>query len=214
MNKEEFAERITLRQRCEELTEEDVELAHESGLVVIYGGSEDLVMLEGAIDDELDGPLVFDISALGILQPWEEDEPQTPEDAAGWLEQKRLCKCIEAKWSDAPSEYCWTFETEIPHATFEIIDGEDGYCLGIVIDMKDLNNPEAHDFGWALDQLKAGGRVAREGWDKDLYLELRKPDEGSKIHRPCIYLFPVVKAQYPWVASYTDMLEEDWVSVE
>jgi hypothetical protein len=73
------------------------------------------------------------------------------------------------------------------------------------------------DFGDALRFLKAGSRVARDGWNgKGLWLELQRPDAGSKMTLPYVYLnYPddarnTPGARVPWLASQTDMLAEDW----
>lgn len=73
------------------------------------------------------------------------------------------------------------------------------------------------NFGDALQALKAGGRVARTGWNgKGLWLELQVPDAGSKMTLPYVYLnYPddaqnTPGARVPWLASQTDMLAEDW----
>lgn len=77
------------------------------------------------------------------------------------------------------------------------------------------------DFGKALHQLKAGGKVAREGWNgKGLWLELQRPDAHSKMTLPYVYMcYPDDAKVYPgcrvpWLASQTDMLAEDWSTVE
>ena len=73
------------------------------------------------------------------------------------------------------------------------------------------------DFGDALRFLKAGNKVARDGWNgKGLWLELQLPDAGSKMTLPYVYLnYPDDArnnpgARVPWLASQTDMLAEDW----
>lgn len=73
------------------------------------------------------------------------------------------------------------------------------------------------DFGKALSVLKAGGKVARTGWNgKGLWLELQRPDAHSKMTLPYVYLnYPsdaqnTPGARVPWLASQTDMLAEDW----
>lgn len=73
------------------------------------------------------------------------------------------------------------------------------------------------DFGDALRFLKAGSRVARDGWNgKGLWLELQWPDAGSKMTLPYVYLnYPddarnTPGARVPWLPSQTDMLAEDW----
>ena len=73
------------------------------------------------------------------------------------------------------------------------------------------------DFGTALNELKAGNKVQRDGWNgKGLWLELQRPDEHSKMTLPYLYLnYPndaqnTPGARVPWLASQTDMLAEDW----
>jgi len=70
---------------------------------------------------------------------------------------------------------------------------------------------ESHDFGWALDLLRSGERVCREGWNgKGQYLELQVPDQNSKMTLPYIYIRTVQGDLVPWLASQTDLLAEDW----
>ena len=79
------------------------------------------------------------------------------------------------------------------------------------------------DFGKALECLKEGGRVAREGWNgKGIFIELQRPDENSKMTSPYIYIDTTglqtdnpaaPKSLVPWLASQTDMLADDWVAV-
>lgn len=78
------------------------------------------------------------------------------------------------------------------------------------------------NFGEALEALKDGDPVARDGWNgKGLWLELQTPDEHSKMTLPYIYInYPsnaknTPNAKVPWLASQTDVLAEDWfVAVE
>ena len=86
------------------------------------------------------------------------------------------------------------------------------------------------DFGAALQALKNGQKVAREGWNgKGMFLFLvpgsvfkvnRPPllgiyPEGTEInYRPHIDMKTVDGEIVPWVASQTDVLAEDWVIVE
>lgn len=89
---------------------------------------------------------------------------------------------------------------------------------------------ESHDFGWALNQLKLGFKIAREGWNgKEMFLYLvpgstfevnRHPllgiyPEGTKIfYRPHIDMRTASGDCVPWVASQSDLLETDWEIVE
>jgi len=79
------------------------------------------------------------------------------------------------------------------------------------------------NFGDAIHELKAGRRVAREGWNgKGIFIELQTPDEHSKMTGPYIYIDTTglqtdneaaPKSLVPWLASQTDMLAEDWLDV-
>lgn len=77
-------------------------------------------------------------------------------------------------------------------------------------------------FGAALERLKSGDRVAREGWNgKGMWLVLIKP--GNAMHRssagvydmkPCIGMKTAQGDMQPgWLASQADMLADDWVVV-
>ena len=76
------------------------------------------------------------------------------------------------------------------------------------------------NFGQAIDALKTGKKVAREGWNgKGIFIELQIPDENSKMTHPYIFIdttgldtqnTKAPKNRVPWLASQTDMLSEDW----
>jgi hypothetical protein len=67
------------------------------------------------------------------------------------------------------------------------------------------------NFGQAIEEMKQGEKVAREGWNgKGQWLALQVPDEHSKMRHPYIYINPVDGRLVPWLASQTDMLAEDW----
>lgn len=75
--------------------------------------------------------------------------------------------------------------------------------------------PNRMNFGQAIEALKQDKKVAREGWNgKNMYLELQRPDEHSKMTLPYIYMYTALGDYVPWVASQTDTLSEDWTIVE
>lgn len=72
-------------------------------------------------------------------------------------------------------------------------------------------------FGEALEAVKQGKKIQRKGWNgKGLWIEIQRPDEHSKMTLPYLYLnYPSGTTYHngsrvPWLASQTDMLEEDW----
>jgi hypothetical protein len=70
------------------------------------------------------------------------------------------------------------------------------------------------DFSEALRLLKTGQRVARSGWNgPDQYIELQTPGVNSKMTLPYIFIRTVQRDLVPWLASQTDLLATDWVTV-
>lgn len=66
-------------------------------------------------------------------------------------------------------------------------------------------------FGDALETLKRGHCVTREGWNgKGMWLGLQVPDPDSKMTLPYIYMKTAQGDLVPWLASQTDILTDDW----
>jgi len=69
-------------------------------------------------------------------------------------------------------------------------------------------------FSQALELIKNGSRVQRDNWNgKGQYLALQTPDQMSKMNRPYIYIRTVNGDLVPWVASQSDLLEDDWIEI-
>jgi hypothetical protein len=70
-------------------------------------------------------------------------------------------------------------------------------------------NNVTHDFGWALDRMREKRKVSIKSWNPDVFLQIQKPDENSKMSHPYIYVtsrFGTV----PWVATQVELLSLDW----
>jgi hypothetical protein len=136
-----LAERLTGREYRSEISEDEEREAAVARLVVIFGASDDLVELRGAIDDEVgayDGTTLRITPDAELLGDWE-DVDQNDEDAAEAYFRRKLAgtREITALWA-AEDAYSWTFATEIPHATFEVVEDGEPYCRGIVFAVADL----------------------------------------------------------------------------
>ena len=71
------------------------------------------------------------------------------------------------------------------------------------------------NFGQAIEVMKTGQRVEREGWNgKDMWITIQFPDEHSKMTQPYIYIKTVQGDLLPWVTSQADVLAEDWLVTE
>ena len=138
MNAKELAAKLNGREYLQEITRGEAELAKASGLVVVYGASDDLIEFRGAIRDEGDcydgGTVLFD--AKGVLPSWD-SASECEESAQEYFERKAKARTIEALFAKEPG-YTWIYKTDIPHETFEIVEDGEPYCRGIVFNIGDI----------------------------------------------------------------------------
>lgn len=102
-----FAKGLDGREYRNEITPLEEQRAKELGFVIVFGYSDDNTEFRGAYREEIecyDGGRVY-------------------EDGD---------KYIDAVWCEG--EYCWTYNTNIPHATFDIYEDNEKYCKGIVFE--------------------------------------------------------------------------------
>lgn len=67
-------------------------------------------------------------------------------------------------------------------------------------------------FGWALELLKRGGKVARHGWNgKGMFVAQQNSGHPvNPMNLAFLYMSNVEGKLIPWVASQSDLLSEDW----
>ncbi len=139
MTKEQLATQLNGREIGEEITPSEEKLAKQSGLLVIFGASDDLCELRGATNDEQDAPGHVTVSRDGRLVP------EIDKDDAEVLKRhhvfdqataKRSSDIhIEALWCDAKDGPAWTYKTSEPHAAFDVLEDGEVWCRGIVIQL-------------------------------------------------------------------------------
>lgn len=123
-----------------ELTDEEIAIAKENGFVVVFGYSDDCTEFRGVINDEVgcfNGGRVYENNGF----------------------------YIEAIWDRA--EIPWTYETNIPHESFSVWDGDDNslYCQAIVFDISSVENGKQEEKIYSktdIEQLK---------WERDTAIE-------------------------------------------
>ena len=127
MTLKEFSERLNGTEYNEYpiFSKEDIKIAKENGFVIVTGASDDLMELEGAIEDEagcFNGGKVY-ISKRGV-------------------EEKKTKNMIEALWCQTEDKngvvIPWAYETKIPHETFLVMDAGEVYCRGIMFNVNDV----------------------------------------------------------------------------
>lgn len=120
------------------ITKDQIEAAKAAGLVIVFGASDDLMEFEGAIRDEVgcyNGGTAL-VDAQGLLPDRESIEDD--DELEAFFKRKPLAKKIEALWCKEDG-YSFTYATDIPHSTFDVMKGDDHYCRGIVFALADLN---------------------------------------------------------------------------
>jgi hypothetical protein len=135
MNAKELAQIINGRSYTNELTKEEESIAKAAGLVVAFGGSDDLLELRGAVSEEVgawQGQTVRFTKAGLLVNDCDNDE------CPHFEKLKAAATPLEIVWHDEGGGPCWTFKTAIPHATFELSDDNEPFCRGVVFALADI----------------------------------------------------------------------------
>jgi len=131
-----MAEQLNGREYGDEISDGEELAAKEAGLIVIFGYSDDNVELRGVIHNEVGcyNGATIKLHARGVL-----GEHDTGCDCSfcGYEAAAGKCADVNALWCKEPG-YSWTYETSVPHASFEIVEDGELYCRGIVIEAKSL----------------------------------------------------------------------------
>lgn len=135
MNAQDLAAKLNGCQYMKEISKELEAQAKAAGLVVVFGGSDDLIQFRGAIHDEVgaSGGGTALLSPDGLLVNACQDD-----ECPHFAQLKKRAARIEAQWC-VGDEHSWTYSTAIPHTTFEVLeDDQPPYCLGIVFALSDV----------------------------------------------------------------------------
>jgi hypothetical protein len=122
-----LAEKLSGCEYREELSKEDELSAERSNLVVVFGASDDLIELRGAINDE--AGLKVHLNKKGILcNRCDED------DCPYFKAEKTSAQEINRGWCEGT----WQITTEIPHERFKVMEDGEEFGNGIVFSLDDL----------------------------------------------------------------------------
>ena len=165
----ELAARLNGREYGSEVNAQDNIDAKESGLIVVYGYSDDNVEIEGAIREEIGAyeGTTFVLAASGPLsanlQSEIRDMDDMPEDAflrevAAKIAGHQYGKKVKAIYGKG--DYTWQFETNIPHETFDIMEDGDKFCRGMVISLNDLKAPPPIDVTALVERAERAESLA------------------------------------------------------
>ena len=135
MKTEILAEQLNGREMGSEITDEECAAAKAAGLVVVFGYSDDNVEFRGAIKDESgcgEGSSIY-LNRDGLLANHESGCECL---FCGYTEAVKKCAELVTIWDK--DGYSWQYQTEIPHATFDIFEDGEKFCRGIVFEIKSL----------------------------------------------------------------------------
>lgn len=141
MTPQELAARLHGREYGSEITKAECVEAKAAGLVVVYGYSDDNVELEGAINDEIGASegATLRITPAGLLPEWPDEGFADEAEAEDYFRKKAAgFQSIEAVWCPEGEGKSWVYRTEIPHATFDVLEDGEVFCTGIVFRLADV----------------------------------------------------------------------------
>lgn len=113
------------REYGEECSKEEERYLKETGLVLVFGASDDLCEFRGAISDEAgcyDGGEVY-LESTGIVRNCPNRKPYGTR--------------LSITWNDG----IWRYEINVPHAEFNVLEDENLYGKGIVFYADSLARP-------------------------------------------------------------------------
>lgn len=132
MNKKQLAQVLNGRVYGKITTAEESRQARKSGLVVVYGHSDDGVVLTGAIDAEISayGGKMIRLSRPGRILKKKEVEVLINHDVP--------IRTITAHWAPPDPPASWLITADFPAEPFDIYEDGELFCRGIVFHMDDL----------------------------------------------------------------------------
>lgn len=142
-----FAAKLNNRQYRAEMTREEEAEAKACGLLVLFGASDDLLEFRGMLRDEAgawEGAEVRLRQTTKGLRIIEDREDARTLIEEGWTPPTPLI-AIKAEWSPADLEASWRITADVPFAAFDIMEDDQLYCRGAVIDLDEVRSPEDRD---------------------------------------------------------------------
>ena len=158
MTRDELAQKLNGREYGTELEYSERKAAMEAGLVVIFGASDDLVEVQGALDEEV-GAYGGTSLRLSRQQVTWVGEHSCDCDHCGFQALQAQMAEVRAIWGGTPA---WKIETDVPHAEFTIMEDGEPFCQGVVIDLKDL--PDVSELGSPKNHHEVVNELQKQVW--------------------------------------------------
>jgi hypothetical protein len=137
---QELAAMLHGREYPNDVTKEVAMLAKENDLVIVHGGSDDIMYFAGAMAEEIgayNGHTAH-IDVQGAVPEFADlCLDQDEEGLRRYFASAGARREIDAVWDE--DDISWQYRTTIPHVTFDIMEDEEVYCRGIVFAVKDCD---------------------------------------------------------------------------
>ena len=147
MTKEQLAELLNGNEYRNEMTKEQEHIAKENNLLVLFGASDDLLEMRGAIYDEAGAWEVGEYALVLDGELYTDEEENTYHKAIGntvlslsdEYDNGDNPRLIRAEWCpDDHQALSWRISAHMPCASFTINEDGEPYCEGIVIDIDEI----------------------------------------------------------------------------
>lgn len=139
MTKEELAALMTGREYRDEISAMEEKEAKENNLIVVFGASDDLLELCGAVSDEFGiwGGGKIELDEFGdSIHHFPDRQMHQDLIRKGW-KPPRIAMTINAEFSpESIKGATWLFTTDAPNVPFDIMEDGEIYCRGFVADWK------------------------------------------------------------------------------
>lgn len=116
MTPEEMAALLNGRQYGEEMASGDNKLARDSGLVVVFGASDDLLEFCGMVDDEVGA---YQGTTVHISE-------------GGLIVKRNGAIRVKAVWCPEELDCSWLIVPSVPFSPFDIMEDDELFCRGAV----------------------------------------------------------------------------------
>jgi hypothetical protein len=134
MTKEQLAAALDCREYKDDIAPDLLQSAFDNKLLIIEGGSDDLCEFYGAFREEVG---CYEGGKIRFNKLGEASGEDDSEDG----ESEMLPHKLEAVWGkkdDRGHECSWQYRTSLPHAKYDVMEGGELYCVGMVIDLKEI----------------------------------------------------------------------------
>jgi hypothetical protein len=138
MNIKDWVQKLNGKEYGWELSKQELEQVKQDGIIIAYGDSDDLLEFRGCIYDEISAYNGTIAKLTKDLTVFNEDENK--ENFAYNKSEIDKMKTIKAIWEPKDDQgnifASWKIETDIPHETFNIMEDEELFGIGIIFDKK------------------------------------------------------------------------------